>query len=73
MSNKSLAELGEEYEIAVKEVEAKIAICAEKLKQARKAMNADEVFRLEKLLNILDDEKLELLQKARQLKNYYKK
>lgn len=71
--SKSLAEFGEEYEIAVKEVEAKIAICAEKLKKSRKAMNADEVFRLEKLLNILDDEKLELLQKARQLKNYYKK
>lgn len=77
--SKTLAELGLEYDKEIAIIEEKLKDCKERLKAIRKglfippASTGDYVFSLERLIQIYTEERDELRDKARTLKNYYKK
>jgi len=78
---KSLYELGLEYDKEIASVEARLEDCKQRLRAIRKdgkgfipPRNAgNQVFSLEGLIRIYTEERDELRDKARTLKNYYKK
>lgn len=78
---KSLYELGLEYDKEIAIVEAKLEDCKQRLKAIRKngrgfippASTGDKCYSLEQLIQIYTEERNELRDKARTLKNYYKK
>ena len=79
--SKTLAELGLEYDKEVSIVEEKLKDCKQRLKAIRKngkgfippASTGDKCYSLEQLIQIYTEERDELRDKARTLKNYYKK
>lgn len=76
--SKTLYELALEHEKEIPVIEEKIKDCKARRKQLRKGglvlpNAADKYFALDKLISIYTDEKNELLDKVRTLKNYYKK
>jgi hypothetical protein len=78
---KSLYELGLEYDKEIVSVEARLEDCKQRLRAIRKngqgfvppTLQGGQVFSLEQLIQIYTDERDELRDKARALKNYYKK
>ena len=69
--NLSLQELGKEYDESIKIQSAVIEKYRIKLNEARKNYNLREISRLNRLLKILYDEKSELEERAKGLKDYY--
>lgn len=69
--SKTLEELGDEYEKEVAELDEKIERYCKRLKRANKTKNAVEIYNVQKLLCILYDERNEMSENARKLKNYY--
>ena len=69
--NLSLQELGMEYDNSIRIQTAVIEKYRKKLNEARKSYNLREVSRLNRLLKILYDEKSELEERAKGLKDYY--
>ena len=69
--NLSLQELGMEYDNSIRIQTAVIEKYRKKLNEARKSYNLREVSRLNRLLKILYDEKSELEERAKGLRDYY--
>lgn len=67
----SLQELGKEYDESIKIQSAVIEKYRIKLNEARKNYNLREISRLNRLLKILYDEKSELEERAKGLRDYY--
>lgn len=78
---KTLEELGLEYEEEIVIVEEKLKDCKRRLRAIRKEgkgfipplSQGDQCYSLEKLIQVYTEERDELRDKARTLKNYYKK
>lgn len=67
----SLQELGKEYDESIKIQSAVIEKYRIRLNEARKNYNLREISRLNRLLKILYDEKSELEERAKGLRDYY--
>lgn len=67
----SLQELGKEYDESIKIQSAVIEKYRVRLNEARKSYNLREISRLNRLLKILYDEKSELEERAKGLRDYY--
>ncbi len=68
---KTLEELGQEYLDEIELLEEKIEKYRKRLKNAFKNADSDEIFTVQRLLNVFYKQKYEMLDTARKLIYYY--
>ncbi len=70
MTNKTLNDLRNDYLQEIKELDDKIEAYRKRLRTALKSHNSDEVYTVQKLLAVFHSERMELVERARDLKKY---
>ena len=69
-TNKSLKDLRNAYFQEIKDLDDKIERYRKRLRRAVKSHNSDEVYTVQKLLSVFYSERIELVERARELKKY---
>lgn len=67
---KSLKDLRNDYLQEIKDLDNKIEVYRKRLRTALKSHNSDEVYIVRKLLTVFHNERMELVERARDLKKY---
>lgn len=70
MKNKTLNDLRNDYLQEIKDLDNKIEVYRKRLRTALKSHNSDEVYTVQKLLAVFHSERMELVERVRDLKKY---
>ncbi len=70
-NNKTMRQLGEEYEAAAEKIKERIAKKREKLRMLKKSLSTNDVYELKRELQLLYSELRDTKEIAEYLKSYY--